>query len=68
MQDEPCRSAGTQPRRTAALPANSVIPFCEAHVPTEKMFFNDLLPRHDLKGEAEYRVIGDDYRVSVSDL
>lgn len=41
----------------------------EAHVPTEKiLFFNDLLPRHALKGEAEYLVIGGDYRVSVSYL
>lgn len=41
----------------------------EARVPMEKiLFFNDLLPRHALKGEAEYLVIGGDYRVSVSYL
>ncbi len=39
----------------------------EARVPTAKiLFFNDLLPRHPLKGEAEYLVIGGDYRVTVS--
>ena len=39
----------------------------EARVPTAKvLFFNDLLPRHPLKGEAEYLVIGGDYRVKVS--
>ena len=38
----------------------------EARVPTAKiLFFNDLLPRHALKGEAEYLVIGGDYRVTV---
>lgn len=41
----------------------------EAHVPKVKvLFFNDLLPRHALKGEAEYLVIGGDYRVTVSYL
>lgn len=41
----------------------------EAHVPAEKiLFFNDLLPRHALKGEAEYLVIGGDYRVTVNYL
>lgn len=30
------------------------------------MFFSDLLLRHPLKGEAEYLVIGGDYRVSAS--
>jgi NAD+--dinitrogen-reductase ADP-D-ribosyltransferase len=39
----------------------------ETQVPTVKiLFFNDLLPRHPLKGEAEYLVIGGDYRVTVS--
>jgi NAD+--dinitrogen-reductase ADP-D-ribosyltransferase len=39
----------------------------EARVPKVKiLFFNDLLPRHALKGEAEYLVIGGDYHVSVS--
>jgi NAD+--dinitrogen-reductase ADP-D-ribosyltransferase len=41
----------------------------EARVPTAKvLFFNDLLPHHALKGEAEYLVIGGDYRVTVSYL
>jgi NAD+--dinitrogen-reductase ADP-D-ribosyltransferase len=39
----------------------------EAQVPTVKILFcNDLLPRHTLQGEAEYLVIGGDYRVTVS--
>ena len=39
----------------------------ETQVPMVKiLFFNDLLPRHPLKGEAEYLVIGGDYRVTVS--
>jgi NAD+--dinitrogen-reductase ADP-D-ribosyltransferase len=38
----------------------------EAQVPTVKILFcNDLLPRHALRGEAEYLVIGGDYRVMV---
>lgn len=41
----------------------------EARVPTVKiLFFNDLLPRHALKSEAEYLVIGGDYRVAVSNF
>ncbi|MEW6132113.1 MAG: NAD(+)--dinitrogen-reductase ADP-D-ribosyltransferase [Pseudomonadota bacterium] len=41
----------------------------EALVPTAKiLFFNDLLPHHALKGEAEYLAIGGDYRVTVSYL
>ena len=41
----------------------------EASVPTVKiLFYNDLLPHHALKGEAEYLVIGGDYRVTVSYL
>jgi NAD+--dinitrogen-reductase ADP-D-ribosyltransferase len=41
----------------------------QAQVPTVKiLFFNDLLPRHALKGEAEYLVIGGDYRVTVNYL
>jgi NAD+--dinitrogen-reductase ADP-D-ribosyltransferase len=41
----------------------------EAQVPTVKiLFFNDLLPHHALKGEAEYLAIGGDYRVNVSYL
>lgn len=41
----------------------------ETLVPTAKiLFFNELLPHHALKGEAEYLVIGGDYRVTVSYL
>lgn len=41
----------------------------EARVPKVKIvFFSDLLPRHHLKGEAEYLVIGGDYRVTASYL
>mgnify|MGYP000035223199 CR=1 FL=1 len=41
----------------------------ETRVPMVKiLFFNDLLARHALKGEAEYLVIGGDYRVTVSYL
>ncbi|MBI4696137.1 MAG: NAD(+)--dinitrogen-reductase ADP-D-ribosyltransferase [Gammaproteobacteria bacterium] len=37
----------------------------EAQVPKVKLlFFNELLPRHPLQGEAEYLVIGGDYRVA----
>lgn len=39
----------------------------EAQIPVVKlMFFNDLLPRHALRGEGEYLVIGGDYWVSVT--
>jgi len=38
----------------------------EVNVPMVKLvFFNDLLPHHALRGEAEYLVIGGDYRVKV---
>ncbi|WP_347986367.1 NAD(+)--dinitrogen-reductase ADP-D-ribosyltransferase [Methylomonas sp. AM2-LC] len=38
----------------------------EVQVPMSKlMFFNELLPQHALHGEAEYLVIGGDYRVRV---
>jgi NAD+--dinitrogen-reductase ADP-D-ribosyltransferase len=41
----------------------------EVRVPTVKiLFFNDLLPRHALRGEAEYLAVGGDYRVTVSYL
>lgn len=41
----------------------------QVEVPCVKiLFFNDLLPRHALHGEAEYLVIGGDYRVLVSTL
>lgn len=41
----------------------------EATVPLAKIvFFNSLLPNHPLKGEAEYLVIGGDYKVNVSYL
>lgn len=38
----------------------------EVQVPMVKLvFFNDLLPHHALRGEAEYLVIGGDYQVKV---
>jgi len=38
----------------------------EVEVPMVKLvFFNELLPHHALHGEAEYLVIGGDYRVTV---
>jgi NAD+--dinitrogen-reductase ADP-D-ribosyltransferase len=38
----------------------------EAKVPRVKLlFFNDLLPRHTLRGESEYLVIGGSYQVRV---
>lgn len=41
----------------------------EAAVPRVKiLFFNALLPMHALRGEAEYLVIGGDYRVKVGTL
>jgi NAD+--dinitrogen-reductase ADP-D-ribosyltransferase len=41
----------------------------EAKVPTTKiLFFNELLPRHPLKGEAEYLVIGGDFQLRISYL
>ncbi|MBB5085790.1 NAD(+)--dinitrogen-reductase ADP-D-ribosyltransferase [Roseospira marina] len=40
-----------------------------ARVPVAKVvFYADLLPRHPLKGEAEYLVIGGDYRVEMAPL
>ncbi len=68
-------------RRTAVIRQNNLVSFTanrsvadefgdtilEARVPVAKiLFFNELLPRHPLKGEGEYLVIGGDYRVSVS--
>lgn len=39
----------------------------EAAVPLAKiLFYNDLLQRHPLRGEAEYLVIGGDYKVTMS--
>ena len=39
----------------------------EVEVPMVKLvFFNELLPRHALHGEAEYLVIGGDYRVKIT--
>lgn len=39
----------------------------EADVPTAKLlFFNELLPRHTLRGEAEFIAIGGDYRIRLS--
>ncbi|MGR9045254.1 MAG: NAD(+)--dinitrogen-reductase ADP-D-ribosyltransferase [Gammaproteobacteria bacterium] len=52
-------------RRSIASEFGSYI--LEVKVPMVKLvFFNDLLPRHALHGEAEYLVIGGDYRVEVS--
>lgn len=68
-------------KRTAVVRLNSIVSFSsqrdiaeqfgdfimEARVPAVKvMFFNALLPTAPLKGEAEYMVIGGDYRVGVS--
>ncbi len=68
-------------KRTAVIRINNLVSFSserdiasqfgdyilEAQVPVAKVvFFNSLLPRHPLKGEAEYLVIGGDYRVSVA--
>ena len=39
----------------------------EAEVPLPKiLFYNDLLRQHPLRGEAEFLVIGGDYRVHMS--
>jgi NAD+--dinitrogen-reductase ADP-D-ribosyltransferase len=39
----------------------------EAKVPKVKLlFFNELLPRHTLRGESEYLVIGGSYQVQIS--
>lgn len=39
----------------------------EAEVPLAKiLFYNDLLQRHPLRGEAEYLVIGGDYKASMT--
>ena len=41
----------------------------EAQVPVVKIvFFNELLQQHPLKAEAEYLVLGGEYRVKVSYL
>lgn len=68
-------------RRTAIVRLNNLVSFTtqrsiadefgdtiiEAEVPVAKiLFFNDLLPDHLLRGEAECLVIGGDYRVSMS--
>jgi len=68
-------------KRTAVIRQNNLVSFTasrvvadefgdtilEARVPLVKiLFFNDLLAKHQLKGEGEYLVIGGDYRVSVS--
>ena len=52
-------------RRSIASEFGSYI--LEVNVPMVKLiFFNELLPNHALHGEAEYLVIGGDYRVRVS--
>lgn len=68
-------------RRMAVVHMNSLVSFSserdiasqfgdkilEAHVPLAKiLFFNNLLPYHPLKGEAEYMVIGGDYKVGIT--
>lgn len=51
-------------QRTIASEFGSYI--LEVEVPMVKLiFFNELLPHHALHGEAEYLVIGGDYRVKV---
>jgi NAD+--dinitrogen-reductase ADP-D-ribosyltransferase len=70
-------------RRTVVMRLNNLVSFSSdrdvaccfgdviltASVPLAKLaFFNTLLPMHALKGEAEYLVIGGDYRVTASHL
>ncbi len=56
----------TAERATAETFGDAVI---EAQVPTTKiLFFRELLPSHPLTGEAEYLVIGGEYRVRLSPL
>lgn len=70
-------------RHTAVVRMNSLVSFTadraiadafgdtliEAQVPTVKLlFFRELLPQHPLTGEAEYLVLGGDYRVRLSYL
>jgi NAD+--dinitrogen-reductase ADP-D-ribosyltransferase len=51
-------------RRSIASEFGSYI--LEVEVPMVKLvFFSELLPHHALRGEAEYLVIGGDYRVKV---
>jgi NAD+---dinitrogen-reductase ADP-D-ribosyltransferase len=69
------------PEREALIRLNNLVSFTaqadiadefgdiviEAEVPLAKiMFYNDLLPRNPLRGEAEYLVIGGDYKVRMS--
>ncbi|HWP00318.1 MAG TPA: NAD(+)--dinitrogen-reductase ADP-D-ribosyltransferase [Methylococcus sp.] len=52
------------PRREIADEFGDII--LEVEVPVVKiLFFNELLPRHPLQGEAEYLVIGGEYRVKA---
>ncbi len=75
------RPVGPRAGRTATLRLNNLVSFSAsretagcfgdfiltAQVPVVKiLFFNDLLPHHPLQGEAEYLVIGGEYRVEVS--
>jgi NAD+--dinitrogen-reductase ADP-D-ribosyltransferase len=68
-------------KRTAVIRQNNLVSFTanrfvadefgdiilEARVPVVKiLFFNELLPRHPLKGEGEHLVLGGDYRVRFS--
>ncbi|MBI3901927.1 MAG: NAD(+)--dinitrogen-reductase ADP-D-ribosyltransferase [Nitrosomonadales bacterium] len=68
-------------KRTATVRLNNLVSFSsqreiadefgdtiiEAEVPVPKIFFyNDLLPSHPLRGEAECLVLGGDYRVKMA--
>ena len=54
----------TSDRATASCFGDTIL---TAHVPTTKvLFFNTLLPRHALKAEGEYLVIGGIYRVDTA--
>ena len=70
-------------KREAIARQNNLVSFCaerevadqfgdtilEARVPTAKIiYFNALLPGHILRGEAEYLVLGGDYRVIIAYL
>jgi NAD+--dinitrogen-reductase ADP-D-ribosyltransferase len=53
----------TSDRETACSFGDTIL---EVDVPTVKiLFFNDLLPKHALKGEGEYVVIGGDYEAKA---
>jgi NAD+--dinitrogen-reductase ADP-D-ribosyltransferase len=83
LEDAPVQGSAAKHNRSIVVRLNNIVSFTsnraiacefgdyilETQVPTPKIaFFNDLLPRHPLKGEAEYLVIGGDFRVKVSYL